>query len=33
MFEAIFATLSSYLDAPQGGGTLPGIGVDLAVGP
>ena len=31
MFEAIFATLSGCLDAPQGGGGFPGAGVDLAI--
>ncbi len=33
MFEAIFATLSSCLDAPQGGGGFSGIGVELAIRP
>ena len=31
MFEAIFATLSSHLDSPQGAGGLPGSAVDLAI--
>jgi uracil-DNA glycosylase len=31
MFEAVFAKLSSCLDAP-GGGSFPAIGVDLAIG-
>jgi uracil-DNA glycosylase family 4 len=31
MFEAIFATLSSCLDPPHGGGGLPDTGVDLAI--
>jgi uracil-DNA glycosylase family 4 len=31
MFEAVFAMLSSCLDAPQSGGSYPGGGVDLAV--
>jgi uracil-DNA glycosylase family 4 len=31
MFEAIFATLGSCLDAPQSGGSLPSGGVDSAI--
>lgn len=31
MFEAVFATLSGCLDAPQGRGGFPGAGVDLAI--
>ena len=33
MFEAIFALLSSRLEAPHGEGAFPGAGVDLAIRP
>jgi uracil-DNA glycosylase family 4 len=32
MFEAMFGLLSSCLDGPQGGGSFPSAGADLAIG-